>query len=127
MTQSGFYPLNDSQFDPNIRGESPAGFKIFRNIAVGAMTAGAKELTVKAPFGKNLGEVWGAQLLDTNGGAAVTGFTPDANPVLGIKAVVGTVAEGDVIVTITTLDATSTESALVVSFIVYGRILPVNA
>lgn len=127
MMQSGFFPLNDSMFDPNVRGESPAGFKIYRDVAVGALTAGAKELTVKAPFGKGLGEVWGAQLINSNGGAVVTTYTPDTNPVLGIKAVIGTVAEGDVIVTITTPDATSTEDALVVSFMVYGKILPVNA
>ena len=127
MIQDGFYPLNSSVFDPNVRGESPEGFVIVRDIAVGAMVAGKKAVTLSnVPFGKNLGEVWGAEIIaggDT-GDVIDGGSAADLNSVLTVGAVVAGASEGQVSVTLVATDATSTASDYVVSLKVYGRILP---
>lgn len=126
MQRSNFFPMNDSILDSNVRGESPIGFCLYEGIVPGSLTAGAITLTLKAPFGKGLGRVIGGQMLNNSGGAAVAGFTPDLNPILAISAVIGTSAEGDILVTITTSDATVTSNSLVVSFLVWGQVYPVN-
>jgi hypothetical protein len=125
MQYPNFFPLNDSMNDPNARGTSPLGFTLHENVTVGALTAGAKTVTLTGiPFGKGLGTVIGAELLNTDGGAAVASYTPDHNPILSIKAVAGSNA-GEVDVTIKTSDATSTETIASVSFKIWGRINPV--
>ena len=118
MQAENFYPLNSSVFDPNVRGESPEGFVILRDIVVGAMVAGVKTVTVlNIPFGKDLGEVYGVTILDSAGAGA--------NEVLAVSAVAGTNA-GEVDITIQSSDAAAVDN-LTRSFILFGRILPVNA
>jgi hypothetical protein len=125
MQYHNFFPLNDTMQDPNARGTSPFGFTLHESITVGAMTAGAKTITLTGiPFGKNLGTVLGAELLNTDGGDAVTAATPDLNPILSISAAAGSNA-GEVDVTIKTSDATVTTNTYVVTFKLWGRILPV--
>lgn len=127
MTDKFLVPLNSTQFDPvNQRGEAPYGQEYHIGVAVGALTAGKATIDVDSVFGKGLGEVYGIQLLNTDGGAAVGAFTPDLNPVLSAKAVLSATA-GKVAITISTSDATSTDDTLVVSFVLTGRQLPVNA
>lgn len=129
MFQEGFYPLNSSVLDPNVRGESPEGFVIVRDVVVGAMTAGKKAVTLtNIPFGKNFGEVWGAEIiagadpLDTIAG----GSESDLNAVLVVGAVALGSNDKEVSVTIVSTNATSTGN-YTVSLKVYGRINPVNA
>ena len=113
MQIAGFFPLNDSRNDANVRGESPLGFSIYSNVSAGAMTAGAVSFDVAAPFGKGLGEVIGATLLGTVGGAA--------NMALTIKAAASSTA-GNVTVTLQSTDAADIANHAV-SFILYGKLL----
>lgn len=126
MQISNFFPLNDSLHDPNARTAVPIGLSIHKDILFGTLVAGAKTVTVKAPFGKNLGAIYGALLLNNSGGAAVTAFTPDLNPIVSITAVAGT-NEGEVDVTIATSDATATTASVVNTFILIGQIFPKSA
>lgn len=130
MMQYGFYPLNDSMGDPNVRGESPEGFVIVKDVAVGALTAGKATVTLtNIPFGKGLGEVWGAEIIaGADAGRTLEGGSEsDLNVIL----VVGTVAlgsgAGEVDVDIVSISAESTAADYVVSLKVYGKILPLNA
>lgn len=130
MMNRMFYPLNDSMADPNVRGDAPEGFCIIKDITVGAMTAGkvVVELT-NIPFGKNLGEVWGAEIINGADAAGVMngGSESDLNSVLTAgSAVVGT-HTGDVDVVIVCTDATKTTNTYVVTLKIYGKILPLNA
>lgn len=126
MQRSNFFPLNDSILDSNVRGESPLGFCVFENVAVGTMTAGKRDVTVKAPFGKGLGEVLGAVVINAWGGIDA-GFTPDMNTTISVNAAIGSSAEGDVILSVYHPDATRTTNSTTVSVMVFGRIFPVNA
>lgn len=116
MVVHGFYPLNDSHLDPNVRGESPEGFVVHRDITLGAMVAGVKAVTIKTPFGKGLGEVWGVMILDNVGGTnhALAAFSAEGS------------GAGEVDITVHSTDATDTTNR-VVSFLVFGKIFPVNA
>ena len=116
MIVHGFYPLNDSHLDPNVRGESPEGFVIHRDITLGAMVAGVKAVTIKTPFGLGLGEVWGVIVLDNVGGT---------NQALAAFSAAGSGA-GEVDITFHSTDATDITN-YVVTVLIFGKIFPVNA
>ena len=129
MFVHGFYPLNSSHLDPNVRGESPEGFVIVKDVAVGAMTAGKKAVTISnVPFGKGLGEVWGAEIIagaDT-GDVIEGGSESDLNAVLVVGAVAAGANAGQVAITIVSTSAGATAN-YTVTLKIYGRVLPVDA
>lgn len=117
MVLEGVFPFNDSSYDPNIRGEAPAIQEIHRNVVMGAMVTGFKVTAVNSKIGKGLGEVWGIIPLGTKGAGA--------NEVLGFEAALGS-GDGEVDITMHSEDATATDD-LTISFILVGRMLPVDA
>src|SRR5690606_33729189 len=130
-----FYPLNSTDLDPiNQRGEAPEGFEVHKDIVCGAMEAGRVTVTVQSDFGKGLGEVYGALLLNAdvedtfewtdNDGEALP-VTTTANIILGIGTPVEGSNDGEVNVDIVSPDAASTEE-YTVSFILFGRKLPIT-
>lgn len=130
MMQRMFFPLNDSMSDPNVRGDSPEGFTIIKDITVGAMTAGKAVITLtNIPFGKGLGEVWGAEIINGADAKDVisNGSESDLNSVLTAGSVALGSDPGEVDVVIVCTDATKTTNTYIVTLKVYGKILPLNA
>jgi hypothetical protein len=117
LVLEGVFPFNDSSYDPNIRGEAPAVQEIHRDVAMGAMTSGIKVTSVFSKIGTGLGEVWGIIPLGTKGAGD--------NEVLAFEAALSS-TDDKVDITMHSSDATATD-ALIVDFILVGRMLPVDA
>ena len=86
-----------------------------KDIAVTALVAGTVDVDVDSIFGKDVGEVHGAIIVNSGG----------TDEVFGISAVAHSTTEGKVTVTINSSDATSTTALSTVTFWLFGR--PITA
>jgi len=117
LVLEGIFPFNDSSYDPNVRGEAPAVQEIHRDVVMGAMVIGIKVTTILSKIGKGLGEVWGIIPLGNKGAGD--------NEVLAFEAALSS-TDNSVDITMHSDDATATDN-LTVSFILVGRMLPIDA
>lgn len=87
-----------------------------KDVAVTALVAGTVDVDVDSVFGKGVGEIEGAVLLNSGG----------TDEVIGINVVEHASTSGKVTVTINSSDATSTTALGTVSFWLFGRPKPAS-